>query len=305
MIDTLYKTCGWVRGIFIWPYDIVARKVLIPILTRRALRRLDLSNTRTITYMSVLGYPLAIKIKWEDRITREAASMRYLEKNTSIPIPKIYDEWIYPRDDDVDYAVPDLGVLVMEHLPGRSLRLLWNKLSFAQKTHIFKQLRPYLMELRSLPQPEPVGRVGPVLGQCFDERLSDDPFGPFDNERDFNDWRISTHDWQGRISPRLAELFRTTRMQMRNDHKIVFTHGDLHLQNILVDIRGSNPDDAHVVALIDWEMSGWMPEYWEPIKMMHGQRDADWCNLVLETFPGYETEIKLDMELVEVSGRPG
>jgi hypothetical protein len=193
----------------------------------------------------------------------------------------------------------------MEHLPGQSLRLLWSKLSPAQKVHIFRQLRPYLTELRSLPQPDPVGRVAPVLGQCFDERLSDDPFGPFKCEKDFNDWRISTHDWQGQISPRLAELFRKTRLQMRDDHKILFTHGDLHLQNVLVDLRGPKPEDAHVVALIDWEMSGWMPEYWEPIKMLHGQRDPDWCRLVYETFPGYETEMKLDNELIDVSGRPG
>lgn len=304
MIGTLSKTFGWVRGLFAWPYDIIVRNLLVPILARREYRGLDLSKEKIVSYRTYLGHNVAIKIKSKDGIAREVATMRYLAKHTSIPIPKIYDSWDQPRDHDDEHA-SDLGVLVMEHLPGQSLRLLWRNLSIAQKTHIFKQLRPYLMQLRSLPQPKPIGRVGPVLGLCYDERLSDDPFGPFSNEKEFNDWRISTHDWQGQISPRLAKLFRNIRTQMRDDHRIVFTHGDLHPQNILVDIRGPNPDDAHVVALIDWEMSGWMPEYWEPIKMRHGQRDPDWCNLVIETFPGYDTEIGWDIELIDVSGRPG
>lgn len=42
-------------------------------------------------------------------------------------------------------------------------------------------------------------------------------------------------------------------------YDVRFTHGDLGPQNILV--RGSE-----VVAIIDWECSGWYPEYWEYTK---------------------------------------
>jgi hypothetical protein len=68
-------------------------------------------------------------------------------------------------------------------------------------------------------------------------------------------------------------------------------------------LRGSRPEHAHVSALLDWEMSAWMPEYWESIKMRHCQSDKDWCRLVLESFPGYEDEIAADWDLMYVSGR--
>jgi aminoglycoside phosphotransferase (APT) family kinase protein len=49
------------------------------------------------------------------------------------------------------------------------------------------------------------------------------------------------------------------------------THGDLHPRNIMVKWEGAKDEgDGHgggnrirVTALIDWELSGWYPEYWE------------------------------------------
>ncbi len=44
------------------------------------------------------------------------------------------------------------------------------------------------------------------------------------------------------------------------DYAAKFTHSDLVTKNIMVD------DDAHVVGIVDWEFSGWYPEYWEYTK---------------------------------------
>ena len=79
-------------------------------------------------------------------------------------------------------------------------------------------------------------------------------------------------------------------------HDIVFTHGDLDLHSIIVK-------DGHISGIIYWECAGWMPEYWESVKMRHGQSDKDWCRLVLESFPGYDDEIAADSDLWYVSGR--
>jgi len=40
-------------------------------------------------------------------------------------------------------------------------------------------------------------------------------------------------------------------------HAIVFTHGDLNPQNILVDANG------RVTGIVDWEAAAWLPSYWE------------------------------------------
>ena len=87
---------------------------------------------------------------------------------------------------------------------------------------------------------------------------------------------------------------------MRNDHRIVFTHGDLAPRNILV--KG-----GEVVALIDWEESGWFPEHWEFIKAMWCtglEGDATWDEAVLGFLTReYEADWKLDRELTDyISG---
>lgn len=46
-----------------------------------------------------------------------------------------------------------------------------------------------------------------------------------------------------------------------DDCDIVFTHGDLHRSNII--LLSTAP---RVVALVDWEQSGWLPAYWEDCK---------------------------------------
>ena len=41
-----------------------------------------------------------------------------------------------------------------------------------------------------------------------------------------------------------------------HEHEIVFTQGDLRPDNIMVK-------KGRVTAIIDWEMAGWYPDYWE------------------------------------------
>jgi len=36
---------------------------------------------------------------------------------------------------------------------------------------------------------------------------------------------------------------------------VVFSHGDIRAHNFLVD------EDGHITGFLDWEMSGWSPEY--------------------------------------------
>jgi aminoglycoside phosphotransferase (APT) family kinase protein len=277
-----------------WPLRTIITKLIIPYHARRIVNRHNNGwDCKAINYGSFLGIPFVIKVKEVTGIEREAKTLKFIADRTSIPVPKVYDIWRHPRTSNV-------GCLVMERIPGKSLRLQWRHLTLEQKEYVFVQIRPYLQELRKLPQPPPVGRIESLIGACFDIRINDDPFGPFQNEEEFHDWRLSTHDWLAHAIP---DRLRACRQGLRDDHRIVFTHGDLHIQNVQLDLRGSRPEDAHVSALLDWEMSAWMPEYWEPIKMLHAQSDKDWRRLVLESFPGYEDEIAADEDLMYVSGR--
>lgn len=68
------------------------------------------------------------------------------------------------------------------------------------------------------------------------------------NEQDFNDATLACTKGDEDDS-------RKARAR-KSDHNVIFTHGDLFPWNILVE-------DGHLSAILDWECSGWYPEYWE------------------------------------------
>lgn len=69
------------------------------------------------------------------------------------------------------------------------------------------------------------------------------------------------------------------------DHgKVVFTHGDLTLGNIILS------DSHKIEGIIDWEQAGWYPEYWEYCKLLYGVeynhewREAGWVDKIMRSF---------------------
>ena len=103
------------------------------------------------------------------------------------------------------------------------------------------------MEYQKLISPE-YAITNAVGKACLDYRImaginldeDDSGFvGPFKSEAEFN------HILRCGALPDITH---------RTGHAIVFTHADLNMRNILVD--GGEP------GLVDWENSGWYPEYW-------------------------------------------
>ncbi|TFY81539.1 hypothetical protein EWM64_g2469 [Hericium alpestre] len=224
----------------------------------------------------------------------EAAAMRYIAKHTSIPVPRVYGMWTENESE---------GSLLMGRCPGKQLRLVWGKLTDAQRQRIREQLRDYLAQLRALPPPRP-GWIGSASGgPCYDQRLSYDPFGPFPDEAEFNHWRVSLLDRMAEASSKIAIRVQEMRSSLRNDHAVVFTHGDLASDNIVVEVVGDGPNDARVSGLIDWGQSGWRPEYWEYVKSLHGRDTVgNWADLVRQIIPIYEAEWQLDQEMCLIHG---
>ena len=66
--------------------------------------------------------------------------------------------------------------------------------------------------------------------------------------------------------------------------KVVFTHGDIRPANIMV--RQDEEGSWTVVSIIDWESSGFYPEYWECVKMTNNltpRGGDDWYLLLPES----------------------
>ena len=150
------------------------------------------------------------------------------------------------------------------------------------------------MRMIELPPGAPFGSVSstPV---CKDtrrrERRNDCPIY---READFNDFLVSTN------TEHAAPYFRTwIRRLLRDDHRIVLTHGDLHGGNIMINDTG---DGQLSVSIIDWELGGFYPEYWELLKAHNLRRVSDqsdwWYHLPTCLGGGaYDAERAVDMTL--------
>lgn len=184
----------------------------------------------------------------------EAHAMQLVREKTSVPVPKVYNAYV---DESTSR-----GVIVMEYVKGDVLRDVWDKLNLAQRQRVIAQLRSYMNEVR--------GIKGHFIGSV-DGTACDDPvfcaelggFGPYKTEREFNEGMIRAmklsqdNTWVEHV----ARLVRAM-----PSHEIVLTHSDFSPRNILV--RGDQ-----VVAILDWEMAGFYPAYWEYVKALY---HPDW-----------------------------
>lgn len=190
----------------------------------------------------------------------EANTMRFIRENTKIPIPEVYDAY---TDDETGRVC-----IIMEKVEGQTLNEAWPGYNDADKETVIQQLREYFNELRSLKSSIISCTDGsPCDDQYFDDNIGG--YGPYSTEEDFNQGLINA--WtKGREDDALIRfLCRTLRHNMQG-HEFVMTHNDFAPRNILV--RGSR-----IVAILDWELSGYFPEYWEFAKAIwRPDWDSSW-----------------------------
>ncbi|KAH0584517.1 hypothetical protein H2248_010050 [Termitomyces sp. 'cryptogamus'] len=125
------------------------------------------------------------------------------------------------------------------------------------------------------------------------------PCGPWESEADFNAFLLKPldkrkpGDWQREFRDTLAGY----------NHRIVFSHADLSPDNVMVD-----KETGKVTGIIDWEMAGWWPEYWEYRKAMYGGRSSlSWWTKLLEDVMethwekwGLESDLENFMAVIEI-----
>ncbi len=171
-----------------------------------------------------------------------------------------------------------------------TLNKAWNRLSDAERAEISNQLRDYLNQLRAI-KGSYIGGFGRT--PAVDERLSSEEGGPFECEAEWNDFLL-----EGLIRSCPPILRSMIHSQLRTDHEIVLTHGDMHPSNIIVR-------DGRIVALIDWENAGFYPEYLELIKPLRGPNwQVGYYHALLDIFPRrYDAEYLVDQFISRLSRR--
>ncbi|KAJ4319273.1 hypothetical protein N0V84_006464 [Fusarium piperis] len=186
----------------------------------------------------------------ENTRVAEAETMKFVRQHTSIPVPKVYNVY---KDEESGFVR-----IVMEYVHGKRLDEAWVEFTDAEKESVIQQLRRHFNELRQIKG----SFIGSVDGSaCDDQFFSDDlgAYGPYKDEAEFNQGLVKA--WStGRDDP-FTILLCKLQLEVMKDHEIVMTHNDFAPRNIIV--RGST-----VVAILDWEFSGFYPEYWEYCKAL-------------------------------------
>ncbi len=79
------------------------------------------------------------------------------------------------------------------------------------------------------------------------------------------------------FNPKFLELVAST---LQTGHEVVMSHGDLHPSNILVEWESST--SLVVTGIVDWELSGAYPEYWDYVKALHWVKSdlSDWYTYI-------------------------
>ncbi|KAI0664573.1 kinase-like protein [Cubamyces menziesii] len=219
--------------------------------------------------------------------------LRFLETNfPSLPAPRTFGMVV----------VGHTSFMFMSVVQGTTLETRWPSLSAENKAEIRDTLDQQLVLIRQLELPpgEPLGC--PVNQRtCKDVRYNvRTNTSPIYSEAEFNDFLVCTSS--SRIAPGYKNWIRSL---LGTEHRIVFTHADFHPRNIMV-VDG--PDGAvELSGIIDWEFSGFYPEYWEQLKALNTRSmtdTSDWWEHLPPSVLGYDRDVILD-RFIELSGLLG
>ncbi|KEY71187.1 hypothetical protein S7711_02298 [Stachybotrys chartarum IBT 7711] len=222
---------------------------------------------RVLEHTTSKGEILALKVDSPDGLDRLQADMMHYAATHGVLAPKV--RGVY----DVVTKRPIARVMVSERVPGVSLASIWRDMSQADQESIKTQLRAQLGHMRTLTQPY-IGRIGKERTRNVYNTTFSRYCGPFDTEEAFDTWclrRLYGGKFQHWKWQRVLE-----RKRRESSGKFVLTHGDLSPRNIMVE--GNT-----ITGIIDWELSGFYPEYMEyAIAMGLGPGLEEWWIPVLK-----------------------
>lgn len=244
--------------------------------TYKVLRKMVSHPYGSTSSLAVSRLPFGLYLKaTNEGASNESNALGLVRKYTSVPVPLVLDLVADSRNT----------YLLTTGLRGEPLSRAMDMFSDRDCHEFVEQMQSFISQIRAIPPVGTKSRICNTLGQaCKDPRIRDgNPIGPFEDEASFSQYLRHPDD------------------PARRGHQIVFTHADLNLRNILVDkvTRLDGTRGWAVSGIVDWENSGFYPEYWDCTKaQFEGFRwDERWTRSLVELFRpfgGYvkETEVE-------------
>jgi hypothetical protein len=213
----------------------------------------------------------------------QEALTHYIAQNTTIRVPRVLD------------VLTIHGVLHIAQgfIDGPVLEDVWSHLSPEEQRNSMTQLKDCLDQLRALKPPHPE-RVQAVDGSgLVDGRVKSGVWGLSNNHWHAAFHRFLSHDVLRALPERYPRVQEALSRVYEKHYKTVFSHGDLGPHNILWK-------DGCIVV-IDWERSGWFPEYWDYTRVHAARGDMEgWWTMFKETVDHrYDDEVELAVRISE------
>ncbi|KAJ3528605.1 hypothetical protein NMY22_g9340 [Coprinellus aureogranulatus] len=198
------------------------------------------------------GIPLVMK-RSQFPESSESGALRFLHSTgLKLPIPRVIDS----------FSVDGENYTIMTRLPGDSLLNLCRRGGATERKieAVFDEVRAVVQKLWTLSPPphqtnivmcHPDGGGLPFFRYDYEETLGPLPIDEFYAVMTYS-W-ANHHPWTGNDIKLLAPDLMAKVMSDR----VVYVHGDLHLQNIMVT------PDGKFSGIIDWENSGWHARHWQ------------------------------------------
>ncbi|KAL8318378.1 hypothetical protein RB597_005585 [Gaeumannomyces tritici] len=218
----------------------------------------------------------------------EFNALKIVRRYTSIPVPVPLDLAIVPAPPSE--GADNEGYMLTTHVPGRTLAVASKVMLERDRRAFARQMQVYLQQLRAVPNTANQHAISNSLGgPIFDPRINGSraPLGPFRDEAEFNRLGLAVADDPARAG-----------------HAVCFTHAGLNAGNVLLDyvLLWDGMRGWRVTGIVDWEISGFFPEYWEFTKCLFEQYKPT-SLVVKDLFRGafqgndeYEREHQLERE---------
>ncbi|KAK2809125.1 hypothetical protein FQN50_004182 [Emmonsiellopsis sp. PD_5] len=189
------------------------------------------------------GDPVAIKFKTTGFFWLSEADMMAYAHSQNLLAPAVW-ECRQLNNDRI--------AMIADFVPGKPLDKVWPTLNEQQRASIKQQLADHLKLFRSCTKPY-IGRVNHQPTRNPYEGIETKFMGPFDSEAKFDEWCLSRLKGASEKNKWRKTL---TELRSTSPSRFMLTHGDLFPRNILVE-------DGKVTGIVDWERSGFYPEYVE------------------------------------------
>ncbi|KAK1140858.1 hypothetical protein N8T08_009855 [Aspergillus melleus] len=237
--------------------------------------------------------------------TWEGQALIYLERHVpGVPAPRLY--WMYYVDHEL--------FLIMQRASGVPLDSIWESLAPSEKNDIISKLKVIFDTMRKAKCPWSNDFFGGLDGgglyhYLFYSQHGDKKFlGPFSGESAFVEGLVGNYRAlvnRNNHPDYKCRFYEKYFARVLQGHQSTLTHGDVQQKNIMVAENTTHPNEqggrSFDIVLVDWESSGWFPDYWEffcASYPLHFQWDEDWSLRVQEFVEVWPAEMAM-MQLID------